>query len=265
MGSIVDPSEVILELGLSSSITDEERAMVSTAIVRAEAAIKRHLFYDPFQRERTEFYPQQDFSPSGRTRVWEVEGSQAVLRTLAESATCDLFLRHIPVRSISALYIDYDGRAGARVGAFAAETLKTEGTDFWPNYDMVDSDGNKVCRDGILRAEGTWPTTPGSVKIVYTAGYSAEELHGQDSVIDASPINEAVIEEAVRRVRRMFLVYKKKTGPGFAGPFTSEHLGDYSYSADSGGVKEVLGTADLLARTVDKLQDFVNMAYVVGG
>ena len=265
MASVIDVSELVLELGLSATVTDEERAILLTAITRAEGAVKRFLGYDPVRQERTEFYPQQNFSQQGAPTVWEVEGSQAILRQLVEASTNELYIRHIPIRSVATLHIDYDGRSGTTVGAFAAETLKVEGSDFWPNYDMLDSDGNGVCRDGILRSVGSWPTTPGTVRIKYTAGYTQEELHGQDATIDASPILDAVIEESARRVRRAILIYKKKTAAGFAGPFTSESLGDYSYSADAGGVSELMGTADLLARTTDKLSDYRNLAYEIGG
>ena len=265
MASIIDISAVILELGLSSSITEEERAILNAAITKSEGAVKRFLGYDPVLMERVEFFPQRDFDYQSRAAIWEAEGGQAVLRRMASAATSELYIRHIPVRSITELCIDYDGRSGARIGSFGAETVKTEGTDFWPNYDILDSDGNKVCRDGIIRAGGSWPTTPGTVRVKYIGGYTQKELHGQDDILDASPIGEAVIEESCRRARRSLLVYKKKTGGGFAGPFTSENLGDYSYSADGGGVAELLGTSDLLARTADKLADYINLAYTLGG
>lgn len=262
MGQIIDISEVLLELGLSSSVTDEERAIANVSLSKAEGAIKRHLRYDPVQRERTEYYPQRDYDYQAAGAVWEVEGGQAVLRQVAGAATSELQIRHVPIRSVSDLRIDYDGRSGTSAGAFAAETTKTLGVDFWPNNDGRDSDGNEVCRDGILRSIGSWPTSPGSVRITYTAGYTAAELHGQDTIIDASPIAEAVMDEALRRARKIFLL-KKKAAVGFvAGAFTSERLGDYSYSGEGSAASRLFsGGMDLLPETVQKLADFVNWGW----
>ena len=41
MGQIVDPSEMILELGLSATITEEQTAIIAQSIPKAEAAIAR--------------------------------------------------------------------------------------------------------------------------------------------------------------------------------------------------------------------------------
>ena len=124
MGSIVDPSEVLLELGMSGTVTEEERAIATVAIQRAEGAVRRHLRYDPTQQSRTEFYPQSDYGQTTRIGVWETSGDQAVLRRLSEASTNALLIRHIPIRASTAmvLYIDYDGRSGAASGAFAASS-----------------------------------------------------------------------------------------------------------------------------------------------
>ena len=145
MGSVVDVSEVLLEVGLSSSVTDEERAIVNTAITRAEGAVKRYLQYDPVQRLRTEFYPQRDFVYTARTALWESEGDLAVLNYEADIATNELQVQHLPIRDTPAidLRIDFSGRSGTS-GGFGTSSVKTEGTDFWPNYDGQDSSGNGI-------------------------------------------------------------------------------------------------------------------------
>ncbi len=265
MGSVIDVSEALLELGLSSTVTDEERAIVNASITRAEGAVKRYLKYDPVQRTRTEFYPQADRNLLGRFQVWEVDSNQAVLRHLSEAATDQLQVQHIPIRSITTLSIDFDGRSGAKSGSFPAETDKVEGTDFWPNYDGQDSSDEKICRDGIVRSIGAWPTSPGTVKIIYVAGYTSAELHGQDSIVDASPIMDAVLEESVRRAKKAF-VTKKKTSVGFlAGVVTSEKLGDYAYTLDANIANQLFGSGwDVMPENMQKLEDFVNLGWTLG-
>jgi hypothetical protein len=266
MGAIVDPSAVLLELGLSASSTDEERAVIQLAIDRAEASVRRHLHYDPLKAERTEYYPLHSMDHLVQGSVMEVSATHAISRGLTGAGTGNLHLTHIPIRSVTSLRIDYDARSDTQAGAFGAETEKTEGTDFWANYDGLDDDGIKVCRDGILKSWGSWPTTPGTVKIVYEGGYTMEELHGQGTLLDASPITEVIIDEACKRVRRMML-HKKKTNLGFvAGPIVSERLGDYGYTVGSGGVDRAYGySSEMSSESVQKLSTFVNWAVSLGG
>jgi len=158
--------------------------------------------------------------------------------------------------------VDYDGRSESRVGSFPVESEKVIGQDFWPNYDCVDASGVKVCRDGVLRTIGLWPTTAGTVKITYTAGYTPDELRGSDPIINGAPIWEATKEEAVRRVRRIAAQKYGRVGLP-AGVFTSESLGSYSYSMDSATVARLFG-GDLLPESKEKLSSFVNMGWYLG-
>lgn len=265
MGKLVDESEVLLEAGLSGSVTDEEASLAMVALKRAEGAIIHHLRYDPSQQVRTEFYPQADFDSQGdREGVWEVDSSQAYLRRESRGATQELQLQHVPVRASDAdgnnaidLRIDYDGRFGARSGSFDTDTQQTEGTDFWPQYDGVDSNGYAICRDGILRSVGLWPLEPGSVKVIYVGGYTKAEIAGQSALVDASPIGDAVVAEASRRLQRA-LIMKKRSGVGFiAGILQSEKLGDYSYSVDTAASTRLFGSLyDIMPETKEKLHKF---------
>ena len=253
---IADISEVLLQMGLAASVTETERAIAQEAIRVATAAVKRFLRYDPVQATHTEFYPQNDFRVGARVGVWEADENTAYYRELSGFVTNELQVKHLPIRSITSLKVDYDGRSATRAGSFGSGTIQTEGSDFWCNYDMEDSSGNKVCKDGIIRSHGRWPDVAGSVKIVYVAGYSDAELHGQDSVIDASAILEAVIDEAVRRVLKVYSRQKRRAS-GFAGPFSSESLGAYSYSQDTSITGRLIGGGmDILPETEQKLMEF---------
>lgn len=259
---IVDLSEVLLRAGLSGSVTETERAIAQESLNDAESDVIRFLRFDPVQKSHTVYLPNMDFARQSRDYVWEVNDNEAYIRRLAEASTDELQLQHLPVRSITSLFVDYDARSGTRSGSFAASTQWTEGTDFWPNHDLVDSDGNKVCRDGVLKSEGRWPNLPGSVKVTYVAGYTDAELHGTDAKLNARPIASVVLNESIRKMNQIY-AWMKKTRGGFAtGPFTSENLGDYSYSQDSALLQSYLKSlAGLTAESQDKLGEFVNWGW----
>ncbi len=259
--TLVDSADVLLELGISSP-TAAQQNTINAEMVKAVGAIKRYLRYDPCQRERTEYYPQKRMqSPIGES-VWEVNDTSAYIREATSYSTDELQLLHIPVRSVASVYVDSEGRSGAKTGGFDSSTLKVQGEDYWPNYDAVDSLGVKICKDGILRAIGLWPISPGSVKVTYTAGYTQSELRGTDSIIDASPIWETAIKETARRVRRVLALSSGTLGVP-VGMITSENLGDYSYSIDTASATAQLFGGDLLQDSIQRLADFVNWGWEV--
>lgn len=279
MGSIVTTATpVLLQLGISDTATANEQSVVDSAIKWAESAVRRHLRYDPVYRTRVEYYPQMNVDYSPGYAIWEASETEAYLRQLSSAVTDELQLRHLPIRSITSLYLDYDGRFGKRSGSFATETLKTEGSDYWPRYDGVDDDSNPVCRDGIILSTGRWPTTPGSVKITYIAGYTADEFTGNGIALDAVSIYESVIFEAARKAKQTFMLSKNSgsgsSSTGWAsGSIQSERLGDYSYtlgssgggssSSGAGGLYD--GVRDLSAETLERLADFVNLGFALMG
>lgn len=266
MQGIIDISAVLLEMGYGVTVTAVQRATCLAALQRAEAAVRRHLRYDPCAKERTEYYPLMDQSARTSVGVWEVDNNNAHFRRIAPGAGDVLFVRHIPIRSsvTPIVYVDYDGRSGSKSGAFASGTQKTHGSDWWPNYDGVDSSGFKYCSDGMLRSLGLWPVEPGAVKVVYTGGYTAAELAGTDDNLDASPIAQAVLNEAVRRARRAISRTGGRAGI-VAGPLTSENLGDYSYSSGGTDSGMAYGSLAVSGESIELLQDFINLGFELAG
>lgn len=259
---IVTVDDVMVELGWDNP-TAGEQSILENAIQRAVGAVRQHLHYDPILGSHTELRPLQSYQASGDGAVWEANDTQAYLRKVSGAATNEIQLTHLPVRSITSLKIDYSGKNATADGSFTDDCLKTEGVDFWPNYDTYDGDGNKVCRDGVLRTTGLWPTTPGCVLVAYTAGYSDTEFRGGGrGALDATPIWQAVLDETCRRVRRAVAMKKGALGLP-VGVKTAESLGGYSYSID-GRAADRLNSAGVSPETIALLQPFVNWGVCLG-
>lgn len=265
---LIDNSLVLLHLGLSDSSTDVEKALVQSAITMAEQDIRRYLGYDPVQKVWTEYYPQMSPALISSDVIWEANSTTAYARRVSGPTGDELQLRHLPVRATDAnganaisVRIDYDGRSGSKSGAFAADTAKTEGQDFWPNYDGVDDNGILLSRDGILRSVGLWPDEPGSVRVTYVAGYTEAELAGHSNTVDAHPLQVAALDEASRRVKKALLTMKSDGTGWTAGPMSFERLGDYSYSIGANTITRLFsGVYGLMPETRERLAGFVNYA-----
>jgi hypothetical protein len=256
----IQASDVYTELGISTP-TDSEVAIVAKAIKSACSAIRNFIQYDPVFTSRTEFYPQQNHSDMNAGGTWEANQTQAYFRRFAIQGEGIINLRHLPIRSVDHIYVDYDARFGTVAGSFGAGTEQIEGTDWWGVSDQLDSAGNRVNLSGQLRNIGQWPSELGTIKVIYTAGYTDQEFSGDDPSLDASGLVDAALIEAVRRARRA-LVLVKQLNIGFtAGPITSESLGDYSYSAQA--LKSVeFGGNTLSAEAIERASPFRNFGYV---
>lgn len=264
--TIASIADVMLELGLSSPTTNETN-VVTAAVKRAEAALKRFLGFDPLLHECTEYHPQQNYQAQISRGIWEVMEQRAMMRQISEAATNELQVMVTPVRESPTpqCWKDYDGRSGTQTGSFGTATALTIGSQFWPNYDGIDASGSKICRDGIIRTIGLWPTSVGSVKLVYWGGYSSDELRGDISFPDPSPVPiwEVAVQEAARRARKTLLLAKSAKVGWVGGWLASESLGDYSYSVD-GGYGKSLMAGDLTAESKERLSSFTNWGAMLG-
>lgn len=247
---IVSIAELRAALGLADSITAGDLATLNLVQPKANSAIKDALGYNPETLRATEYYPRAEAMVKAASARYEIAGSRAVLVSTAN--TDYLQLARLPVRTVHALYVDSDGRFGQRGGAFGAGTELTAGTDF---YLETEQDG--LCHSGCLIATTGWPVTPGSIKVDYTAGYTADEFTGRaSSGIDAGGIHEAVLITAVQAFHQ--LKAKQKTRAGFVpGPIISERMGDYSYTLDSASAAEIAGFhVSVPQAALDKLAKF---------
>lgn len=266
MANIADESMVLLEVGLSSSANEEEKALVRAALAYAQGNVIKYLRYDPVQKVRTEYYPLMTASTLDARGRWEVTDTHAYyLRTDAASSRV-MQLRHLPIRATDAeaanpldVRVTSDGRFGTQAGSFGPGDQKTEGTDYWPAYDGTDSTGIAYCRDGQVHSVGIWPVSPGSIKVTYVAGYTQSEFSGSDSVLDASPIQFVCIREAARYLKDALTKKKSSTLGWIPGTLVSEKLGDYSYKISGGMAQQMFGGLyGLMPESKEALSEFVN-------
>lgn len=243
---IVSQDDIRLLLGLSSSITDDEQAVLTLVHPLAEGAVKDYLKYDPEQKVHTEYLPRHD--RSGGPGYEEVQNEVRISGNMAYWTTgvgpTTLQLTHIPLRAVTSVYVDTGAMHGDETGSFAESTKWTPGDDYWMDWDEV-----AVARSGQLKAYGSWPDEPGTVKVTYRAGYSPAEFLGTatttstaaDGTVTTAGVSATGIVLAVHSTAMVafsrFMSMRKKAGAGWtSAPLQSENLGDYSYTVDTSGL-----------------------------
>jgi hypothetical protein len=168
-------------------------------------------------------------------------------------------------------YVLNDGTLYVRecAGAYFGQTVGMEWTDLTKGTHYAievdedeSSDGGHVSRSGCLLRIGTeWPKSRGSVKVTYTAGFTATELDGtltgEADYTDASAVKYATLQAISRAFSQSKMhQYTQQTGrPG--GLVVSESISGYSYSLDGGVAQATMGLGLVLPVEVQmRLQKF---------
>lgn len=268
---IVSQAELRVMLGVASSITDEERAVLTLVHQQAENLICRELGYDPEQRQATEYYPRREPAGGPSETVWDSNGQNAYMQSIRMAGGKRLQLERLPVRKIVEVIEDQDGRFGQQTGAFDTNgTTLIEGTDYW-----LEVEEDNFSASGLLIRTGTWPQEQGTVRVKYVAGYSKLELAGFSKRLNASTTSDTngqytnvgrdasgIARAVILTVNKAMMTWaqnRKKTTAGWtAGQLNSEKLGDYSYTTGGGSVNTAGLVTALPAEAREELAPFVH-------
>jgi len=240
------------------TITEADLGLLNMLHEEAEQTVGRVLKYDPRQKRLTEFYPRSDVDvATSQFGVWDSDGQRAFFKPTGGQQ--ELQLGRLPVRTIHSLYEDTSGYFGKKTGAFAAATELTEGDDFVAEYHL---DG--YAPSGLLhRINGSWSTTPGSIKIDVTCGYSDEEFNGTAGTgIDARPIKAAALMTLVKGYKQYKINQKSQLGYA-AGAKSIEKMGDYSYTLEKTATQNFNFQLTVPQEGVRLLQDFIHYGQMV--
>ena len=179
VAEIVDIAELLSYLGKGFGVRDSELGLIQQLKTYAERAVRRHVGTGITQASYTHILPMVDSYANAVSQ----SGYGEVLR-----------LPEYPVRSVTSVYEDITAYGGQGSDAFDDSTELTAGEDY---YLAVDQSGLSWFGH-LVRINSSWPTTAGSIKVTYTAGWTADELDGNvtDARLDVSDIKLAVLKTA---------------------------------------------------------------------
>lgn len=253
---IVDLGQVIQELGLGSSVTDQDRALMTTVKIDVESQVRRFCGHNIVQPTTpyVEYLPRNPGNVQS-VEMYEVVGNQLVSYISTQFGDV-LQLSQMWLRSITSIYEDRAAYGGQKAGDFAAATLLTLGTHYWVNFDKDKADpelnGTQSLAEAgqVIRVGASWSRVPRTIKVTYVAGLTADELDGA-----WSDIKGVVTDETIGR----FKMKKMRKGADSTGafPIRMERIGgEYSVAYETARVP----MNDLSDDSKEKLERFMRIA-----
>jgi hypothetical protein len=278
---IVLESEMQGALGLTAP-TDLQRVRLKLAMDIGHAAVRRFLKYDPEQKVGpAEIYPRRELTgPTSAGGFYDINsGHTKAIWTDSGDLFKFLQLQRLPIRKMVSVLVDPSAKYGQQTGDFGSGTEWTVGEEYFVEWDEQQSTNIGISRSGMLIATGAWPSGIGTVKVTYRAGYSDNEFRGPATTsaegadgtittlgVDASGIKSAALLTCMAKylTLKSFSV-NTLTGVHPVGPFSSERLGDYSWSGANPQLAAVIAgmATDVPPEAAMLLSDFVSYADLV--
>jgi hypothetical protein len=259
---IATEGQLRVGLGVAEDdLTAQQRALLTMLHPMVEQEVRSYLGYDPVYSKHREYYPVQE-EPAGEPGsvddslyLPEVEliSGQARSFVVGNTSPKIISLRHIPVRSITTVKYDPNGRFGQGSNAFnnSDTTTLTAGTDFW-----IENEEAGLSRSGILEHSTGWPTERGSIEVEYWGGFQRDELQGWGQA-PAADLVHAVVLAVAKNWRMIQQSWKNPlTGAIAPGPVTSERLQDYAVSYDAASAAMLSGKVALPQEVMAKLEPY---------
>ena len=206
LATICSLDEVLSYLSSDASdVTDSDR--ISLIHRLSERSVRRYLGCNVVQATYTHILPQHSGKGS------RLHGGD-ILR-----------LPEYPVRSIISIYEDAYAYGGQASSAFDSSTRLTAGDDYFLSVNQ----SGLSWFGHVVRIATDWPSVGGSIRVRYTAGWSAAELDGDvtDYGLDASDIKLAVLKTIAATFNRST---QQQTAEGTV---ISEKIDDYYIQYDS--------------------------------
>ena len=158
-------------------------AFLDTIQPGVESACWSVIGYKLEQATYTEFYPSAGAERPplnfGIDIGWDMIGNVAMPRSRTDLYEGAVTLKNLPVRSVSAVYENLAAwTSGVANGNWPAASQLP------PESYRLDMESAGMCKTGRLyRTVGGWPSTPRSMRVTYTAGYTQGEIDADHGMV----------------------------------------------------------------------------------
>ncbi len=217
MTSIVESDDVFAYLSIApTAIQSDAMDVITTGL---ESAVKRFCRWKICEATLTSYLPLHPTAVGYHIPTAEV--GYGIWTTTGGRNRLQLPAMH--VKSITSIYEDYGAKAGVGSDDFPSTTLLTAGDDYFLEKDSGSTYSES---GGVIRVGCNWSSTPGTIRIVFVAGFSESELSGEFNSIRFALIRECA-KAWLARQRENSLA---SSAGSDALILSSEKLGDYTVS-----------------------------------
>ena len=214
MPSLCETEDIFAYLSISPTTAQSDAMEVIKNGM--ESAVKRFCRWRIVQETLTSFLPLHPTAVGYHVPTAETGyGFGAVT-----SGRNRLQLPAMHVKTITSIYEDSGAKAGFNAEDFPSTTLLTAGDDYFLEKDSGSTYSES---GGVIRVGQNWSSVPGTIKVVFVAGFSESELSGEFNGIRYATIRECA-RAWIARQRENALV---SSAGSDALIVSRERLGDY--------------------------------------
>ena len=250
MPSLAESDDVFAYLSITPSPTQSDA--MDVVVSGMSSAIARYCRWNLVEKTLTSYLPLNPVAVGYHVPTAEVGyGFGAVT-----SGRNRLQLPAMHVKSLTTIHEDQGAKAGFNAEDFPSTTLLTAGDDYFLEKDSGSTYSES---GGVIRVGYNWSSVPGTIKVVFVAGFSESELAGEQNALRYATIREAA-RAWIARQRENSLVSSVGSDSLVV---SRERLGDYdiSYRSPFGNSEENdPGSYGLSRKFREFLQD---MGYVL--
>jgi len=250
---IVSRSEILLMISKQTSATAVESAFVDMVHPLVECAVQDFLQVEVENKVQVEILPAEPLSVDRDILISDYERTGSGVVAASAGGLAALHLRHTPAFKDATLEVreDYDAPQTDPASAFGSDDVLTYGDDYWLDItreETISGTTHYFSDTGTIHRYGSWPNTPRTVKVTYTAGWSNDQLNNGF----AGAVKLATLET----IALLFKGNEARNNPS-ASP-KSESIGKYSYSAggQAGVENAAAGNVNLPPTAMARLQPY---------
>ena len=214
MPSLAESDDVFAYLSITPSPTQSDA--MDVVVSGMSSAIARYCRWNLVEKTLTSYLPLNPVAVGYHVPTAEVGyGFGAVT-----SGRNRLQLPAMHVKSLTTIHEDQGAKAGFNAEDFPSTTLLTAGDDYFLEKDSGSTYSES---GGVIRVGCNWSSVPGTIKVVFVAGFSESELSGEFNGIRYATIKECA-KAWIARQRENALV---SSAGSDALILSREKLGDY--------------------------------------
>lgn len=234
---LITDAQVKTALGISSYPSAAVEGIAQMMRPIAIRFVRDFVGYYINQRTVTEWHPGKGRDETGDLLIegFEMRGNRAMAYGPTTRQNRVLTVRDLPLRAITSVHENLAASDDTGTPTFPASSLLTPGSDYYGDFQEPGLSETGF----IYRRGGSWNSTPRTIQVIYTGGYTDAELDLATG--DYPEYAVAALQTAVKLFNEHMAQRGYAAGDKSVGPVTAESLLDWSVSYAVNAAEQNMG------------------------